>query len=92
MITSFRHKGLERFFSKGDYRGIPATFAPRIERMLDALDAAPRPEDMDLPGFRFHPLAGDRKGSCSVTVSGNWRITFRFDGKHAIEVNFEDYH
>lgn len=92
MILSFSHKGLESFFTKGSYRGIPAQYAPRIERMLDRLDAAIAPEDMDLPGFKFHQLKGVRKGVYSVTVSGNWRMTFQFNGDNAIEVDLEDYH
>ena len=92
MIRTFKHKGLERFFSKGDHRGIPAKSEDRIERMLDRLDASVRPGDMDLPGYRFHPLKGGRKGEFAVSVSGNWRITFRFEGEDAAEVNLEDYH
>jgi proteic killer suppression protein len=92
VIRSFKHRGLERFFSDSSYRGIPAQFAPRIERLLDRLDAAARPEDMRLPGYRFHPLKGDRQGTYAVTVSGNWRLTFRFDGEDAIDVDLEDYH
>jgi proteic killer suppression protein len=92
MIRGFRHKGLERFFAKGDYRGIPGQHAARLERMLDRLDAAKHPADMNLPGYRFHPLKGDRKGTCAVWVSGNWRLTFRFDGEDAIDLNLEDYH
>ena len=92
MIQSFRHKGLHRFFVKGDYRGIPAQHAARMERQLDRLDAATKPEDMDLPGYRFHPLKGDRKGVYAVSVSGNWRLTFRFEGEDAMDVNLEDYH
>lgn len=92
MIRSFRHRGLERFFTRSDARGIPARFAARIERMLDRLDAAIRPEDLHLPGYRFHPLKGDRKGEYAVSVSGNWRLTFRFEGEHAADVNLEDYH
>lgn len=92
MIQNFRHKGLHRFFAKSDYRGIPAQHAARIERLLDRLDAAVKPEDMDLPGYRFHPLKGDRKGIYAVSVSGNWRITFRFDGEDAADVDLEDYH
>jgi len=92
MIKSFKHKGLHRFFSKSDHRGIPAQFGPRLERMLDRLDASVRPGDMDLPGYRFHPLKGERAGECAVSVSGNWRITFKFDGEDATEVNLEDYH
>jgi len=92
MIRSFKHRGLERFFKRSDYRGIPARFAPRLERMLDRLDAATKPTDMNLPGYRFHPLKGDRKGYYAVSVSGNWRLTFRFEGEHATDVNLEDYH
>lgn len=92
MIQNFRHKGLHRFFAKSDYRGIPAQHATRIERLLDRLDAAAKPEDMDLPGYRFHPLKGDRKGTYAVSVSGNWRLTFRFEGQDATDVDLEDYH
>ena len=92
MIRSFRHRGLERFFTRSDARGIPAQFAARLERMLDRLDAAIRPEDMHLPGYRFHRLKGERAGEYAVSVSGNWRLTFRFEGEHAADVNLEDYH
>jgi proteic killer suppression protein len=92
MIRIFKHKGLSRFFRRGDHRGIPAQSGPRIERMLDALDVATKPEEMNVPGYRFHRLQGDHAGSYSVSVTGNWRITFAFDGEHAIDVNLEDYH
>jgi proteic killer suppression protein len=92
MIRSFRHKGLERFFRRGDYRGIPAQSGTRIERILDRLDAAMRPDDMNLPGYRFHRLKGDRSGTYAVTVTGNWRITFAFEGEDATGVDLEDYH
>lgn len=92
MIRSFRHRGLERFFTRSDYRGIPAQFAPRLERLLDRLDASTRPEDMNLPGYKFHPLKGTRKGTYAVSVSGNWRLTFEFDGEDAVVVDLEDYH
>ena len=92
MIRNFKHKGLERLFRKSDRRGIPAQSADRILRMLDALDAATKPDDMNIPGYRFHRLKGDRAGVCSVSVSGNWRLTFAFDGENAIDVNLEDYH
>ncbi len=92
MIRTFKHKGLERFFTKSDHRGIPAQSATRIERMLDRLDGSVTPGDMDLPGYRFHPLKGARSGEYAVSVSGNWRITFRFDSEDAIDVNLEDYH
>lgn len=92
MILNFRHKGLERFFSKSDFRGIPAQHAARLERLLDRLDAALKPDDMSLPGYRFHPLKGNRKGTYTVSVSGNWRLTFRFEGEDAVDIDFEDYH
>jgi proteic killer suppression protein len=60
--------------------------------MLDRLDASNKLEDMNIPGYKFHSLTGDRTGDYSVTVTGNWRITFRFDGKNAVDVNFKDYH
>ena len=60
--------------------------------MLDRLDAAVRPEDMNVPGWRFHPLRGARKGWWAVTVSGNLRLTFSFDGEDAIDIDLEDYH
>ena len=92
MIHSFSHRGLEQFFTKGSYRAIPAQFAPRLERMLDRLDAAVQPDDMDLPGYRFHELKGKRKGTFAVLISGNWRLIFQFDGENAIKVDLEDYH
>ncbi len=92
MILTFKHRGLERFFKKGDHRGIIAKTEVRTERILDRLDTVVRPEDMNIPGFKFHQLSGTRKGTYAVTVTGNWRITFRFDGKDAIDVDLEDYH
>ena len=83
---------MELFFTKGNYKGIPAQYGSRIERMLDRLDAGQRAEDMDLPGYKFHALKGERKGEFAVSVSGNWRITFEFDGNDAVKVNLEDYH
>jgi proteic killer suppression protein len=92
MIWRFRHKGLERFFRRGDHRGIPAQGTARIERMLDRLDASTRPEDMNLPGYRFHRLRGGRSGTYAVSVTGNVRITFAFDGENAVDVDLGDYH
>ena len=92
MITSFKHKGLELFFTKSSFKGIPAQFASRIERMLDRLDAAKEPNDMNLPGYKFHSLKGVRKQEYSVTISGNLRITFEFEAQDAANVNLEDYH
>lgn len=92
MITSIRHKGLMRFFSTGDHRGIPVQHAARIERMLDRLEICKKPEDMALPGYKFHELKGERKGRYAIAVSANWRITFRFDSNAAVDVDLEDYH
>ena len=92
MIRSFRHKGLKRFFETGDQRGIPAQQATRIRRQLDYLNAAKQVEDMNLPGWNLHQLKGSRKGTWAITVSGNWRITFRFTGGDADDVDLEDYH
>ncbi len=92
MIETFKHKGLERFFANNDKRAIPAQSAARIERLLDKLEASIKADDMDLPGNKFHALKGDRAGEYAVTVTGNLRITYRFDGQHATDVNLEDYH
>ena len=92
MIKSFKHKGLERFFKTGDHRGILAKSEARLERLLDRLDSIAKSEDMGIPGFKFHRLTGDRSDTYSVWVNGNWRLTFRFEGTDAIDVNLEDYH
>lgn len=92
MIRTFLHKGLNRFFTESDRRGIDAKQAERIRRILDRLDAAARAADMNLPGYRFHPLKGNRKGTFAVWVSGNWRITYRFVEGDAVDVDLEDYH
>ena len=92
MIQSFNHRGLELFFTKGSYKAIPAQYAARLERILDRLDAAIEPSDMNLPGYRFHGLKGIKKGRYAVFVSGNWRLTFRFDGDCVVDVDLEDYH
>ena len=92
MIISFLHKGLERFYRSGNTSGIQAKHSKRIKLILTNLDQAESPRDMDLPDLRLHELKGDRKGIWSVSVSGNWRVTFRFQGKDAELVNYEDYH
>jgi proteic killer suppression protein len=92
MIRKFRHRGLQLFFTKSDSRKIATGRAERIERQLDRLDVSTHPEDMNLPGWKWHPLKGDRKGTYAVAVSGNWRITFRFDADDAFDVDLEDYH
>jgi proteic killer suppression protein len=92
MISSFRHKGLKQFYGTGSVAGIQPTHKKRLRLMLSALDTATRIEDMDIPGYRLHPLKGKRKGIWSVSVSGNWRVTFRFAQGNAHVVNYEDYH
>jgi proteic killer suppression protein len=92
VIKSFRHKGLREFFETGSKKGIPGDLAVRIRIRLDVIDAAKTIDDIDLPGFRLHELKGDRAGTWSVWVSGNWRITFRFIDGNAYDVDLEDYH
>jgi toxin HigB-1 len=92
MIVGFRHKGLKLLYEKGDRRRVSAEFADKIERILARLDEATEPGNMNLPGFRLHPLKGDFAGYWSVSVSGNWRIIFRFDGVNARDVDLIDYH
>jgi len=91
-IQAFRHKGLERFFTTGSKAGIPARHADRLRLILGRLNVATAPADMRLPGLDLHELHGPRKGTWAVTVSGNWRITFIFDGPDVTRVDFEDYH
>ncbi|GMR18182.1 MAG: type II toxin-antitoxin system RelE/ParE family toxin [Gammaproteobacteria bacterium] len=92
MITSFVHKGLEHFYKTGKLSGIQAKHAKRLRLILTNIDQAESPKDMDLPGLRLHELKGSRKNIWSVSVSGNWRVTFRFIGRDAEIVNNEDYH
>ncbi|WP_407519349.1 type II toxin-antitoxin system RelE/ParE family toxin [Methylobacterium oryzisoli] len=127
MITSFRSKALKRFWTRSDARGLRPDWVGRIERQLDLLDRAERPEDMDIVTYGFHALirdpddqfgsrirqparrlseaeiriakrsigfrmTGDRAGRYAVTVSRNWRLTFAFDGRDAVDVDLEDYH
>ncbi len=91
-IRSFRHKGLEEFFITGSKRGIQPTHARKLEDILDRLDGAAIVGDMDFPGSFLHPLKGPLEGHWSVRVSGNWRITFRFEDGDAHIVDYTDYH
>ena len=92
MIRTFRHKGLQKFFETGSKAGIQADQELRLQMRLVALDTASCIEDMDLPGFRLHPLKGDRKGLWAIDVNRNWRIVFSFEGGNVFVVDFEDYH
>ncbi len=92
MIERFRHKGLKRLFEQGDPRGVNRQHVEKIENILGLLDVAERIEDMNVPTFRLHPLAGDLRGFWSVTVRANWRIIFRFENGKAFDVDLVDYH
>lgn len=92
MIKSFEHKGLEKFFTKGIKSGLQATHAVKLNDQLTALHTATVIDDMDIPGWRLHPLKGKLKGLWAVTVNKNWRIVFKFKDGHAYVVNYEDYH
>lgn len=91
MIRSFRSKPLRKFAGEGDASKLPVQNQDRIRRMLARLDASVTPEDMNLPGFRFHGLQGKPK-RWAVDANGNYRITFGWEGEDAIEVDLEDYH
>ncbi len=92
MIKSFKHKGLENFFETGSVAGINPAHRQIIRMRLVALDTAVTIDDMDLPGFRLHPLKGDKQGLWAIKVSKDWRITFKFVDGNAHIVNYEDYH
>lgn len=92
MIKSFRHKGIESFFQGGSKAGIQPKHAEKLRNQLFALDNARQAQDMNAPGWRLHRLRGDLAGHWSVDVSGNWRLTFAFEGDDAILVDYQDYH
>lgn len=92
MIKSFKHKGLSGFFYTGSLSRINAQQASKLARILDRLDASSTSRDMNLPGYKLHPLKGKEKGVWSVLVSGNWRVTFQFDGADVVNVDYRDYH
>ena len=92
MIIRFRHKGLERLFASGDTRGVSAQQAKRLRRLLASLSTATSPLNMNIAGYQLHPLVGERKGEWAVSVSGNWRLVFRFEGENATDVDLVDYH
>jgi toxin HigB-1 len=92
MIRSFRHAGIEKFFKTGSAAGIQPKHTKKLTVQLTTLDAAKVPQDMAAPGWDLHPLKGDLAGHYSVKVSGNWRLTFKFEGEDAILVDYQDYH
>ncbi|HDL6966610.1 TPA: type II toxin-antitoxin system RelE/ParE family toxin [Yersinia enterocolitica] len=92
MIKSWKHKGLQRFFETGSAAGINPQHVKRIRDRLRFIDLAETIEDVNVAGYKLHPLQDEREGIWSVTVSGNWRITFEFTAGDAFILNYEDYH
>ena len=92
MIKSFRHAGLENFYRTDSKAGIQPAHETKLRRQLALLDASSSPQEMNVPGWRLHPLTGKLKDHWSVRVSGNWRMTFKFEGEDAILVDYQDYH
>ena len=92
MIRSIRHKGLKRLYDADDPRGIPAEHILKLRNILARLDAACTVSDVDIPGFRLHPLKGEWKGYWAVIVRANWRVVFRFSDQDVLDVDYVDYH
>ena len=92
VIQTFRHRGLRRGYETGDFSRVQARLAKRVAVALADLDAASKPSDLDMGGYRLHPLKGDMRGLWSIAVSANWRIVFRFEDGHAYDVDLIDYH
>jgi len=92
MLKSYRHKGVKQFAETGSKAGIQPDHANRLRRLLSALDAATSPANMNAPGYGLHPLKGELAGHWAVRASGNWRLTFRFEGEDAILIDYKDYH
>ena len=92
VIKSFKHKGLSKFFETGSKKGIQAKHTQRLRLQLTIIDTANEIDDIRLPGFNLHPLTGERKGIWSISVNGNWRVTFEFVNGNAYILNYEDYH
>ena len=92
MIKSFRHKGLQNYFETGSVKGVRPEHKQKLRIRLTALDTADCIEDMDLPGFRLHPLKGQKKSLWAIDVNKNWRIVFEFQDGNAYVVDYEDYH
>ncbi len=92
MIRRFRHKGLERLFTTGDTSGVDPRLAAKLRRMLILLDRGKDPSALNMPGYRLHPLKGNRNGQWAVWVSGNWRLIFAFEDEDATRIDLVDYH
>ncbi len=92
MIRSFKHRGLKALYEGRTAKRVSPEHVEKLRDILGVLEGSPGPTDMDLPGFRLHRLKGQQKGHWAVSVSGNWRVTFRFDDGHAVDVDYVDYH
>jgi proteic killer suppression protein len=92
LIKSFRHRGLKALYEGRRPARVAPKHAAKLTRILTALDRSSGPEGLGLPGFRLHPLSGGLKDYFSISVSGNWRVTFRFEDGHAVEIDYLDYH
>ncbi|MGO9265859.1 MAG: type II toxin-antitoxin system RelE/ParE family toxin [Candidatus Binataceae bacterium] len=92
MIRRFRHRGLRRLYQNDDRSGLKPEHADKVARVLQFLNRARGPRDMDLPGYRLHQLKGDLSGFWSVTISANWRIIFRFEAENVTDLDYIDYH
>jgi len=92
VIKNFRHKGLKKLYESGSRQGIKPEHANRLRLIIARLDASQLPQDMDLPGLNLHPLKGMYKGFWSVSVSGNWRVIFRFEDNGIVDIDYLDYH
>ena len=92
MIRTFKHAGLKRYFETGKAKGIPADMAKKIQTRLNVLNRARELRDVNLPGFGLHSLKGDRRGEYALTVTANYRLTFRFENSDVLDLNLEDYH
>ena len=92
MIQSFRHRGIEKFFHTGSKAGIQPSHAAKLNEQLTVLSVAVKPGQMNIPGWQYHALSADLLGHWAVSVNGNWRLTFTFEGKDAVLVDYQDYH
>jgi proteic killer suppression protein len=92
LIQSIRHKGLRGVYEDDDPRGVNAEHVVKLRDILVRLDAAGGVADMDVAGFKLHPLKGDRRGFWAITVRANWRVIFRFENGDALDVDYVDYH
>lgn len=92
MIQGYKNKALEKLFKEGNAKGIPKELEKKMRVRLEVIDTATIIDDINIPGYRLHELKGDRQGTWSIKISGNWRITFKFSDNNAYDIDFEDYH